>query len=114
MADPGVLAVFSTFPGPEAAADVGRTLVSEGLAACVNIIGSPVRSIYRWKGELCDEQETLAVMKTTQDRFEALRARLVSLHPYEVAEVIAVPVIAGHAPYLAWVVGETRPTISPA
>lgn len=107
MADPDVLAVFSTFPSPEKAAEVARTLVSEGLVACVNLVG-PVRSIYRWKGEVCDEQETLALIKTTRDRFDAMKARLVALHPYEVAEVIAVAVEAGHAPYLAWVASSTQ------
>ncbi len=106
MADPGVLAVFSTFPSPEKAAEVARILVSEGLVACVNLVG-PVRSIYRWQGEVCDEQETLAVIKTTRDRFDAMKERLVVLHPYELAEVIAMPVEAGHPPYLAWVAGET-------
>jgi periplasmic divalent cation tolerance protein len=101
-----VLVVFSTFPSADKAAEVARILVSEQLCACVNLVG-PVRSIYRWKGELCDEAETLAVIKTTRDRFDAMKARLVELHPYEVAEVIAMPVEAGHAPYLAWVIDET-------
>lgn len=97
-----VLVVFSTFPDPDKASEVARTLVSENLAACVNLVG-PVRSIYRWKGKISDDNETLAVIKTTTRRFEAMRKRLVALHPYEVAEVIALPVEAGHAPYLAWV-----------
>ncbi|HSD89560.1 MAG TPA: divalent-cation tolerance protein CutA [Kofleriaceae bacterium] len=101
-----VVVVFSTFPTPEKATEVVRTLVSEQLAACGNLVGS-VRSIYRWKGEVLDEPETLAILKTTQDRFEAMRARLVELHPYELPEVIAMPVEAGHAPYLAWVAAET-------
>lgn len=111
MADPTpppVLVALSTFPSPDKAAEVARTLVTEGLAACVNIATSPVRSIYRWKGEVCDDQETLAIIKTTPARFEAMKARLVALHPYEVAEVIALPVVAGHLPYLAWVTDETR------
>ena len=108
MADPGVLAVFSSFPSPDKAAEVARALVTEGLAACVNLVG-PVRSIYRWKGAVCDDQETLAVIKTTRERFDAMKARLVALHPYEVAEVIAMPVEAGHPPYLAWVASETAP-----
>src|SRR5262245_11103907 len=101
-----VLAVFSTFPNPDKAAEVARTLVTEQLAACVNLVG-PVRSIYRWQGEISDDTETLAVIKTTRERFEAMKARLVELHPYEVAEVIALAVEAGHAPYLAWVETET-------
>jgi periplasmic divalent cation tolerance protein len=105
-APPSVLVVFSTFPSPEKAAEVGKTLVTEGLAACVNLVG-PVRSIYKWKGELCDDAETLAIMKTTRDRFDAMKSRLVELHPYEVAEVIAMPVEVGHLPYLSWVAAQT-------
>jgi periplasmic divalent cation tolerance protein len=105
-APPSVVVAFSTFPSPEKAAEVGKTLVVEGLAACVNLVG-PIRSIYAWKGDLCDDAETLAIMKTTRDRFEAMRARLVALHPYEVAEVIALGVEAGHLPYLSWVAAQT-------
>lgn len=101
-----VVVAFSTFPTPDKAVEVVRTLVSEQLAACGNLVG-PIRSIYRWQGEIQDEPETLVILKTTRDRFEAMRARLVELHPYEVAEVIALPVEAGHAPYLAWVAAET-------
>ena len=104
-----VLVAFSTFPNPDKAAEVARILVSENLAACVNLLG-PVRSIYRWQGDISDDSEVLAVIKTTSERFEEMRKRLVELHPYEVAEVIALPVEAGHAPYLAWVADSvTRP-----
>ncbi|MBV8758549.1 MAG: divalent-cation tolerance protein CutA [Deltaproteobacteria bacterium] len=100
-----VIVVFSTFPSEDKAADIARTLVSEGHAACANLVPA-VRSIYRWQNELCDERETLAILKTTRERFDALKARLVALHPYEVPEVIALPVDGGHAPYLAWVAGD--------
>ncbi len=99
--------VFSTFPGPDQAAEVARALVSEQLAACVNLVPA-VRSIYRWQGELQDEAETLAIVKTTAERLDALTARLIALHPYEVPEVVALPVTGGSAPYLAWVAGEVR------
>lgn len=101
-----VLVVFSTFPSAEKAAEVAKVLVTERLAACANLVG-PVRSIYRWKGEVQDDTETLAVIKTTSERLEALKTRLAALHPYEVPEVIALPVAGGHAPYLAWVTDET-------
>ena len=65
-----VIVVFSTFPTPDKAAEVARTLVEERLIACVNLVG-PIRSIYRWKGETCDDTETLAILKTTSERFEA-------------------------------------------
>jgi len=100
-----VIVVISTFPSEDKAADIARTLVSEGHCACANLVPA-VRSIYRWQGAICDERETLAVIKTTSDRLEALRDRLVALHPYEVPEVIALPVEGGHAPYLAWVAGD--------
>ena len=102
-----VVVVFSTFPGPDKAAEVARTLVSEQLAACVNLAPA-VRSIYRWKGELQDDTETLAIIKTTDDRLVQLTARLVALHPYELPEVLAVAASGGHAAYLDWVAGETR------
>ena len=60
-------------------------------------------------GQLQDDTETLAVIKTTRERFEMMKARLVELHPYEVAEVIALPVEAGHAPYLEWVAAQVQP-----
>jgi periplasmic divalent cation tolerance protein len=101
-----VVVVFSTFPSPEKAAEVARTLVDERLAACANLVPG-VRSIYRWQGAVQDDSETLAILKTTRERLDALKERLVALHPYEVAEVIAIPVEGGHAPYLAWVAAET-------
>jgi periplasmic divalent cation tolerance protein len=100
-----VVVVFSTFPSADKAAEVARTLVEERLAACANLVPA-VRSIYRWEGKLCDDSEVLAVVKTTSERAEALMARLAELHPYEVPEMLALPVTAGSAPYLAWVARE--------
>jgi len=108
-APPSVVGVFSAFPTPGKAAEVAKTPVSEGLAACVNLVG-PIRSIYSWKGEICDEPETLAILKTTRERFAEMKTRLVGLHPYEVAEVIALPVEAGHLPYMSWVAAQTAAT----
>jgi periplasmic divalent cation tolerance protein len=101
-----VVVVFSTFPGPDQAAEIARVLVDERLCACVNLVPA-VRSIYRWQDAVHDEAETLAVIKTTTERVTALQARLVELHPYDVPEAIVLPVTGGHAPYLAWVTGET-------
>jgi len=102
-----VFVVLSTFPNPDKAAEVARALVDERLAACVNLVPA-VRSIYRWEGAVSDETETLAVIKTTRDRYDALAARLRALHPYEVPEMLALEVAAGHAPYLAWVGEQVR------
>ena len=95
------LVVFCTVGKPEDAEYLARELVDRRLAACVNLL-PPVASIYRFKGEVERAEETLLVIKTTAARFEALREAIVSQHGYEVPEVIAIPVTAGHAPYLAW------------
>jgi periplasmic divalent cation tolerance protein len=67
-----------------------------------------VRSLYRYKGKLEDDRELLLLMKTSEDRLDALTRRVPQLHPYEVCEVIALAVGSGHQPYLDWVIGETR------
>ena len=96
------LVVLVTAPSAEQAAALARAL-----AACGNVVPG-LRSIYRWEGEVQDEPEALLVLKTSRDRFEALREKVLALHPYEVPEVIALPVEAGSAPYLAWIAAETR------
>lgn len=102
------LVVLVTTPTPDRAAEIARALVEERLAACGNVVPG-LRSIYRWEGRVQDDAEALLVLKTTRARFEALRARVLALHPYEVPEVIALPVEAGSAPYLAWLAAETSP-----
>ncbi len=102
------LVVLVTAPAEQKAVEIARALVDERLAACVNVL-SGVRSIYRWKGEVCDDPEVLLVVKTTAARFEALRSRVVALHPYETPEVLALPVEAGSEPYLRWLVAESAP-----
>lgn len=88
---------------PEAAADIARALVDKRLAACVNLIPG-VRSIYRWKGEICDDGETTLLIKTTATDLAPLRTALIELHPYEVPEILALPIdaAASHGPYLDW------------
>jgi periplasmic divalent cation tolerance protein len=95
------LVALSTVATAADAERIATVLVERGLAACVNVVPGVV-SIYRWKGAVERELEVLMVIKTRADRFEALREALVSLHPYEVPELIALPVEAGHPPYLAW------------
>jgi periplasmic divalent cation tolerance protein len=100
------LVVLVTAPTADRAAEIARALVEERLAACGNVVPA-IRSIYRWEGKVQDDAEALLVLKTTRARFDALRARVLALHPYEVPEVVALSVDAGSAPYLAWIAGET-------
>ena len=101
------LLVFTTLPSADKAAELGRVLVEERLAACANLIPA-VRSIYRWQGKLQDENEVLVLLKTRAEHLERLKLRILELHPYEVPEVLAVPVEAGYQPYLEWLAGETK------
>ncbi len=98
--------VLVTAGSEEEAAAIGRTVVEERLAACANIVPS-IRSIYRWKGKVHDEQECLLIMKTRTPLFASLRDRVRALHSYETPEIIAFPVEQGLPDYIAWVIGET-------
>jgi periplasmic divalent cation tolerance protein len=99
--------VLVTAPSAEKAAELARALVEERLAACGNVVPG-LRSIYRWEGKVQDEPEALLILKTTRGRFEALRERVLALHPYQVPEVIALSVEAGSAAYLGWIAAEAR------
>ncbi|MCX7823222.1 MAG: divalent-cation tolerance protein CutA [Syntrophobacterales bacterium] len=102
-----VIVVWVTVGNHDEAVNIAKTIVEEKLAACVNIIPS-VRSIYFWKGEVCDDAETLLMIKTKESLFEKLRSRIRGIHSYEVPEIIAVKLHAGHEPYLSWVVETTE------
>jgi periplasmic divalent cation tolerance protein len=93
---------------PSDAERIARALVEERLAACVNVVPG-VLSIYRWKGNVEQEAELILVIKTLGEKVEALNARLVELHPYELPEVVVIPIAGGHAPYLAWLEEQVRP-----
>ncbi len=95
--------VINTCPDTETARKLARALVEEKLAACVNIIDS-VRSIYRWKGEIQDDGEVLLLIKSGIDQFPALCDRLQELHPYELPEIVAVPISMGLPGYLDWLI----------
>lgn len=100
-----IVVVMCTFPEVERAREVSRVLVERRLAACVNVVAG-VESVYRWQGVVETAAEVLAVIKTTRAGYAALEAALLELHPYEVPEVLALPVAAGAGRYLAWVAGE--------
>ena len=93
--------VLSTVASAEDGERLARALVEKRVAACVNVLPA-VTSFYRWEGKLQRGEERLLLIKTRADRFEELRQALVELHPYEVPEVIALPITAGHGPYVSW------------
>ncbi|WP_266171878.1 divalent-cation tolerance protein CutA [Dyella subtropica] len=97
-----VLLCYCTCPDAASAQRLAETLVNEALAACINRLPGVI-STYRWQGEVTTDSEELLLIKTTAGRFEALKARLLELHPYELPELIAVPVERGHTAYLDWV-----------
>ncbi len=102
------LVVLVTAPTAAGAAALAERLVEERLAACGNVVPG-LRSIYRWKGKVRDGAEALLLLKTTRPRLAALRARLLALHPYEVPELLALPVEAGAEAYLAWLGAQVAP-----
>lgn len=104
---PAVLLVFCTFPDEAVARSVATTLVEEQLVACVTL-NPAVTSIYRWEGKVETAGEVLALMKTTPATYDALEARLRTLHPYDVPEILAVPVERGLPGYLRWVEESVR------
>jgi periplasmic divalent cation tolerance protein len=85
---------------------IAEALVGEQLAACVNIVG-PIRSVYRWEQRIEHDEELLLVIKTRAALFAAIAARITALHSYQTPEVIALPITAGSAPYLDWLLGAT-------
>jgi periplasmic divalent cation tolerance protein len=96
------LLVITTLGDEEDAARVAKALVERRLAACVNIVG-PIRSIYRWQGKIEDDSERLLLIKTRADRFTDLERAIGEIHPYDVPELIAVPIERGAAAYLGWI-----------
>lgn len=97
---------YVTCPDPGTGETIADKLVDERLAACVNVVPG-LRSVYRWRGSIEIDEEVLLLAKTTAARFEALRERVSELHPDEVPEIVATPVVQGLDSYLQWVRDET-------
>jgi periplasmic divalent cation tolerance protein len=98
--------VFTNLPDREAAMKLARGLVNKRLAACVNVL-SGCTSVYRWEGSVEHAEEVPVLIKTRAARYPEIEAAIRSLHPYELPEVIAVPVVRGLTDYLDWVAEET-------
>jgi len=96
------IVTLCTVPDRESGERIGHTLVEERLAACVNIVPG-ITSVYRWQGKVEKAAECLLIIKTVTSRFEALKTRILELHPYEVPEVIGIPITSGSSDYLKWV-----------
>jgi periplasmic divalent cation tolerance protein len=101
------LIALMTAPSRDQARTLARTLVEERLAACCNIIDG-VESIYRWEGTVEEGREVLLVIKTTAERFEEMKERALALHPYDLPELVALPVVAGSPAYLGWITGSVE------
>ncbi|RDI96436.1 divalent-cation tolerance protein CutA [Meiothermus sp. QL-1] len=100
------LVVLCTVPNAEIGLSIARTLVHEGLAACVNLLPG-LTSVYRWEGRVEENPEHLLLIKTRQERYAELERRLQALHPYQVPEILALEVKAGLPAYLAWLEAST-------
>ena len=96
------LLVITTLPDSAAGEELAKRLIEGGIAACVNI-SAPVASIYRWDGKIESGREVMLTIKTTAARYADLERAILADHPYELPEVIAVPITAGSDEYLAWI-----------
>lgn len=108
MTDAGVSVVLATAPDSALASSWARTVVKEGLAACVNLLPG-LLSVYRWEEAIEEASEVLMVAKTGSESASMLAARLEDLHPYEVPEILILPVTGGSTRYLDWVLSESSP-----
>ena len=102
-----MLIALITTSNEEEAVHISRTLVEERLIACANRI--PVRSMYRWKGKIENDQEVMLICKTTEEHLDKLIKRIKELHSYDVPEIVAIPVVGGSDDYIKWVEESTRP-----
>ncbi len=102
----GTILVISTLPDRESAEKLAYILVEQQLAACVNILPG-VTSVYRWQGKVESANETIVLIKSTMARYPDLEAAIKKQHPYELPEIVAVPLSAGLPAYLEWVKTET-------
>lgn len=104
------LLVFTNLPDRAAAEKLAEALVEQRAAACVNILG-PCRSVYRWQGAVQKADEHLMLIKSTADRYATLEQAIRAAHPYELPEIVAVPIERGLPAYLAWLAAETAPKL---
>ena len=107
LPESGYLLIYVTAPDAAVARSLARALVEERLAACANILEG-MHSIYRWQDAVEEASEAVCLFKTTTERRAALFARVRELHPYEIPCIVALPILAGSAPFLEWIDAETQ------
>jgi periplasmic divalent cation tolerance protein len=100
--DSDYIIVYVTCKNEEEGRTIAKGIVEKKLAACVNIV-TEIRSVYEWEGNLCEDSETLLIIKTVKNRFNDLKNEILKIHSYSVPEIIAVPIIAGSEKYLKWI-----------
>jgi periplasmic divalent cation tolerance protein len=103
------LLVLTNLPDRAAAEKLADALIERRVAACINILG-PCRSVYRWQGAVQHDEEHPVLIKSTREAYSALEAQIRALHPYELPEIVAVPIEHGLPAYLDWVAAQTQPT----
>ena len=103
------IVVLVTCGSAREAKRIAQALVGQRLAACANILGVPVESVYRWKGKVDSAREYLLILKTSRKRFPALQKEVQRLHSYDVPEIISLPIASGARRYLAWISESVRP-----
>lgn len=101
--------VYVTCATPDQASEIAAPVIEERLAACANALPE-MSSMYWWEGKVATETEAVLLLKTRRDLFDALKRRIVDLHPYDCPCVVALPIIDGHAPFLSWIKEQTTST----
>jgi periplasmic divalent cation tolerance protein len=104
---PEALLVLTNVPDMRTAEEIARSLLQQRLAACVNILPA-VRSIYRWQDAIEEAEEVTMLIKSTREHYAEIEHGIGALHPYDVPEIIAIPISAGLPAYLSWIADETR------
>lgn len=101
------IVIYCTCPNIETAEKISRLLINQHMAACVNQLPG-ITSIYEWEGKIQRDQEVLLLIKTTEERFDAIRQLVIEEHPYELPELIAVPISQGLPDYIEWITQCTK------
>jgi len=111
--DSEYIVVLITAPSTQVGEQVAKTLLEHKLAACVNLL-SPIRSFYTWEGQTCDDQEVLLIVKSRAELFaDQLVPTVQAIHPYELPEIIALPIVMGSQRYLSWINESTASNAHP-